>query len=197
MPRIADSTVNTVEYWDGMYKREEYPTLILANVLRYASAAALQTGHTALDVGCGQAGLGRKLLELHPEVFYTGWDYSQEALRSHVIPPEREGRYRLHCGDWLAMVAVEQPHDTVYLCDFLEHLDEPGEALAMIVPLALHRMVITAPKYDVLKYKDHRGEHAWDFTEDELKALLEPYGWVSPLADANRICAVIYVDRRK
>ena len=191
MPRIGSASVNTIEYWDRVYREGRYPTLAPNNIARYRAAALFQLGDTALDVGCGQAGLGYVLLQLFPNVHYHGWDYSSQALWSTVL--EGEG-WELYHGTFEDMAERQGPCDTVYLCDVLEHVDEPSELLALVASLAKQRIVVSVPRYQALTYEMHRGEHAWDFTEDEIHALLAVHSEFAGVRPAGSLCLAFAYD---
>ena len=188
MPRIGSASLNNIKYWNGVYSHQEYPTRGDNNRVRYEAAASMQAGMSALDVGCGQAGLGRVLLGQQPDhFFYLGCDFSDAAVRSHVLPEGRDGQWHLVVCDWREIGAFGQ-FETVYLCEMLEHVEEPAQLLALAVEAARLRIVITVPRYQKLSWAEHRGEHAWDFTLEELAQLAKPYGRISEPMAASRLC---------
>ena len=172
MPQIDTVQRNTVEYWDGLYSRHEYPTLGAPNRDRYQVAAAQQRGGSALDLGCGQGGLGLILLRRQPKLFYVGVDQSAAALQSNVLPLDLTDHWLLVRSaiealnpDWRAA--------TVYCCELVEHVADPAALLADAAARAEQRLVLTVPTFGH-PYQWHRGEHLWDFQEDEVRALLAP-----------------------
>ena len=188
MPRIGPATLNTIAYWNGVYSRDEYPTLAINNIRRYEAAASMQLGMSALDIGCGQAGLGCVLLRQQPEpFFYLGCDFSNVGLRSHLLPRGRDGRWGFVVCDWQEIGALGQ-FGTVYLCEILEHVEEPAQLLALAVEAARLRVVITVPRYQKLSRAEHRGEHAWEFTLEELAQWAKPYGRISEPTAASKLC---------
>lgn len=195
MPRIGTASVNTPLYWDGVYGSGQYPTLDINNMARFRAAAAMQVGNTALDVGCGQAGLGKILVETYPALRYVGWDYSAEGLRTHVLPDAERHRWALRHGGVEDVAATGERYETVYLCEIVEHVDDPVALLDLMAPLAIRRLVVTVPQYGVLSWELHRGEHAWDFTPAELVGLLKPYGTLLKSVAAGSVCTAIAVDR--
>ena len=197
MPKIQEKNNNTQAYWDGVHQRGEYPTLDPNNMQRYKVAAQYQMGNTALDIGCGQAGLGLVLLEQYPEVHYTGVDFSREGLNTHILPGEWGQRYSFVKADWRRGLNGIEPSNTVYLLEVLEHCKEPDKLLATAARLAKVHMVIGVPQYQMLTEKQRRGEHLWDFTEEELIELLIPYGRVCKPIPANSLCWVLCVDVRQ
>lgn len=194
MPRIGPASVNTPKYWDAQYGGGHYPTLDQNNVVRYRVTASLQLGDTALDLGCGQAGLGKVLLETYPALYYVGWDYSPVALQTHVLPEAARHRWTVRCGTVEDVVATGERYEAVYLSEVLEHVDDPQGLLDIIAPLAERRLVVTVPRYDVLSWHMHRGEHAWDFTPAELYVLLEPYGMIGQPLQAGSVYTAVAVD---
>lgn len=194
-PQIDTVQRNTTTYWDGVYGRAEYPTMDPNNVRRYDAAAARQVGSTALDFGCGQGGLGLSLHRRWPDVHYTGLDFSLTAITGSVLPQNEQHWWQLQCRDWLAGLPPGYCADTVYLLDVLEHADAPHHLLAVAASVARRRLVVTVPKYGILTPDLHRGEHRYDFTDDEFRALLAFYGTVNGPEEANTICNLWWVDR--
>ncbi len=192
MPLIAESTVNSEQYWRGLYERGEYPTRNASNVNRYRAAAARQVGNTALDIGCGQGGLGLSLFEAFPNVHYTGWDYAQSAIDTAIIP--KAAQAELECRDWREGSQAGQ-WDTVYLLELLEHELEPRELAEVAVALARKRIVVTVPRCGVLSLAEHRSEHHWDFDPEEIRALFAGYGDVRGPIKANHLCDLYMIDR--
>lgn len=183
-PRISEENINTQNYWDTIYGTGAYPTTDPTNSERYEITAMLQLGKSALDLGCGQGGLGLALAKLKPRVRYTGIDFSTAAIDSALVKGCKLGRWQD------ASVCA----DTVYLMELLEHVDHPSDLLAKAASLATKRMVVGVPRYLALDYPLHRGEHMWDFTTDELVALLSPYGTVGEPVKAGIYCVAVAVD---
>lgn len=193
MPLIAEQTVNSQEYWQDLYERGKYPTRDGINVVRYQAAAACQAGAAALDIGCGQGGLGLALFAAFPEARYTGWDYAQWALHTHVIPLDLAANARFEWRDWRAASGTER-WDTVYLLEILEHELEPERLVQAAASWARKRVVVTVPRRGILSPEEHRCEHHWDFDPDEIGALFEDYGSVTGPSEANYICDLYVVD---
>lgn len=198
MPSTGLPNLNTQDYWEGVYRDRLYPTLDRNNRWRYQAAASLQVGETALDIGCGEAGLGFVLLSRYSELFYVGVDFSAFGLRQHVLPARWWGRYSLIEDDWRKPEwKVSYGFDTVYLCEVLEHCENPELLLKRAAARAKQRIVVTVPQFGVLSEDQTRGEHLWDFTEEELYALLGKYGEVAPVLPVNELCWVTFVDREE
>lgn len=190
MPRISEIDINTVEYWDGIYRRNKFPTADPNNTIRYETAAALHIGTSALDIGCGQGGLALALHAvsqwLDEEIDYVGVDHSWAAIETTLYP---DGFYL--CMDWQD---IQQPADTVYVLELLEHVDDPALLLAHAAKLALSRLIVGVPRYGLITPKLHRGEHQWDFTAEELAALLKPHGTMHEPISTGVECCIAVVD---
>lgn len=196
MPRIAERTKNSHTYWEMLYSQGGYPTLDGNNSQRYEAAAHLHCGVSALDIGCGQGGLGRHLLAMYPQAYYVGVDHAKSALEQCVIPSNHLGRYALLASPWQS--ALGQLHgqfDTTYLLEIMEHMEDPRALLAHVAPYTARRLVVSVPIGGTFTPEMHRNEHFWDFTADELTQLLAPYGTVGPLLKANALCWVVTVDK--
>jgi hypothetical protein len=193
-PRIAEATVNSPSYWDARYRTGDYKTLDpTINLPRYEWAASLQVGDTALDIGCGEMGLGRLLLAHYPRLTYQGVDHSHDAIERWVVHPEDRPRVRVIGCDWRH--ARPDPATTVYLLDILEHEAEPVALLAYAAALTRRRLVVCVPGFGALSKAEHRGEHAWDWTTQEMRALLMPWGEVAGPTACNRLEELWTVDR--
>jgi cyclopropane fatty-acyl-phospholipid synthase-like methyltransferase len=193
MPRIAEQTTNSVIYWDRMYAAGGYPTMDPTVMIRYVLAAHHQVGDSALDIGCGQAGLGAALIMAWPGVHYTGWDYSAVALRTCVISRSAASRVTLEQRDWRGGDA--RRWDTVYACEILEHEEDPAALMEVAGELAIRRLVIGVPRYQSMTPEQTKGEHAWDFTFDELRKLLAPYGHIRTMERAGPHSMIVVVDK--
>lgn len=194
MPRIAENTVNSEEYWQGLYERREYLTRDDTNIARYWAAAVCQVGRTALDIGCGQGGLGLALSQACPLVRYTGWDYAQSAIDTTIVPEDAHAI--LERKDWCHDRGAEM-WDTVYLLEMLEHEPDPKHLVVNAASSARERIVVTVPRRGVLSPAEHRNEHYWDFEPDEIRELFGAYGIVSGPSKVNHLCDLYVVDMFK
>lgn len=186
MPRIADETANSAEYWTRMYATGEYPTGDYNNGHKYRSLSASVVGDSVLDVGCGQCGLAACLpLDL---VRYTGIDYGKPAPVPQVDGPLTIIHADAMAIDWPAA-------DTVVMADFVEHFSDPAPAIAKAAAAATRRIVVCVPISGLFTPQQHRGEHFWDFSHDEMRALLEGIGEVSGPIRANCLCEYWTVDK--
>jgi SAM-dependent methyltransferase len=145
----------------------------------------------ALDVGCGEGGVGRALrvrgatsvsgVELDP----AAAERARESLDVVVAGSVEEA---------LASNALEGPFDTICCYDVLEHLVEPGTVLRGLADLAapgarLHISVPNARHFSLLRDLLLRGTFGYTewghrdvthlrwFTRRDIVALTEQSGW--------------------
>src|SRR5450759_1042485 len=104
----------------------------------YATAAALQSGSSALDVGCCFGFLAIRLAETWPFPSVTGLDRVAGTVRllrdvlarlGPEVPPEP--RIRPVCADATALPFPDASHDTAYAVHLLEHLEPAQTAMAV------------------------------------------------------------------
>lgn len=187
MEQLNAVDINTAEYWDGQYRERKFPTFDANNRCRYACAAGWLRGTSALDIGCGQGGLGWHIAAAGHSVAYIGCDHSREAIRDTVYP---EGLYV--CCDWRSLSGKA---DTVYLLETAEHMQDPKALVDHAASLARLRLVVGVPIFRHFTPQMHRGEHMWDIDTDELERWLEPWGAVLPSGKYGADSIIIGVDR--
>lgn len=120
----------------------------------YATAAALQSGSSALDVGCCFGFLAIRLAETWPFPSVTGLDHVAGTVRllrdvlarlGPEVPPEP--RIRPVCADATALPFPDASHDTAYAVHLLEHLEPAQTAMAVreLLRVARRRVVLAVP----------------------------------------------------
>ena len=120
----------------------------------YATAAALQSGSSALDVGCCFGFLAIRLAETWPFPSVTGLDRVAGTVRllrdvlarlGPEVRPER--RIRPVCADATALPFPDASHDTAYAVHLLEHLEPAQTAMAVreLLRVARRRVVLAVP----------------------------------------------------
>ncbi len=185
-PRISNININTLEFWDSLWSHSSNSWTQFPNeVIRYEIAANMQTGDSALEIGCGQGGLALALLQLHPEVRYLGTDFSAQAIQTAICKRD----YLVKSWD-----EVTERADTVYALEVIEHLNDPNAFIKHLAGLANKRLVISTPRYKVHGFDKHHGAHMWDFTDDEIVDMLKIYGKVGERIPAGTDCQVVAVD---
>mgnify|MGYP006271773387 CR=1 FL=1 len=175
-PEVA--AANTRESYELMYER---PDLLeaylepgrLAFFEIVAGIAVELAPASAIDVGCGSGDLLAALdRRLGPGCALAGFDHASSGVaRARTLVP----RAALRVAE-IASYPAEPQHDLVLCTEVLEHLDRPHEALGLLQ--ALRRpggtILITVPDGAIDDFEGH--VNFW--SEDDLAALLAPYGEV-------------------
>lgn len=181
MPRVNR---NTVDYWNKIYTDNRFPFLDDNNQNRWKACAQLQKGSSALDIGCG---FGALAVWLGRDIDYTGVDYSEAGIANKVCE-----RGRFFISDYRD---IDVRADTVYLLEIVEHQQDPDEIISKAVSLADKRVVISVPVFGAIGFSKHRGEHLWDFTVEEITALMQKHGKVSRWVACGKESHVAYIER--
>jgi ubiquinone/menaquinone biosynthesis C-methylase UbiE len=93
-----------------------------------------------LEVGCGEGNQLRKLTDALPDAALVGLD---------LAPPDRsEWRAQsaeMVCGSVLALPYADRSFDLVLALEMLEHVDDPGAALAEIARVTAGTVLLSVP----------------------------------------------------
>lgn len=141
-----------------------------------ASIAASYAGHSVVDVGCGSGNLLRQVLDRTVDSGATvdrvlALDHTRSALeRTAELVPEAEGRIF----DLMRDDLDGERFDLVLCTEVLEHLRRPEAACDRLARAcaAGGTILITVPDGAVDAWEGH--VNFW--TEDELRAFLQPFG---------------------
>jgi 2-polyprenyl-3-methyl-5-hydroxy-6-metoxy-1,4-benzoquinol methylase len=172
---------NTLEAYDSVYDSDR----MLDEYLRperlefydeLATIVAPLAPHSVLDVGCGTGHLLRFLvdrMQTSPERI-VGVDHSEAGIRrARALLPE--GTW--HVEDLFSLSLDGDQFDLVLCSEVLEHLDEPGRAVDVLLRLCAPggRVAITVPDGAQDSWEGH--VNFWD--EHDLRAFLAPHGLVA------------------
>jgi trans-aconitate methyltransferase len=170
-------TFDSAAYWRARGK--VYERNFRAERYRAQEAALVETlrplrFRTVLEVGCGFGRIGELVMELRPDVDYTGTDVSQDQLdaaRRRLGP-----RARLELGD-LRRIATTRRYDLVLAIEVLMHVP-PADIAAVVATLgALTRGTLVTLD---LSRPIGRKVSAPDFLHD-YRALLGPDATERPI----------------
>ncbi|WP_243041758.1 class I SAM-dependent methyltransferase [Dyella sedimenti] len=100
-------------------------TISRIDLWRYRKVAQFCFG-SVLDMGCGQQGLRNAL---SPSINYVGCDIDGGMVRGSAI----------------SLPFLDRTFDIVVLCEILEHLDAPGQAIREAARVAKNRIIISVP----------------------------------------------------
>lgn len=134
--------------------------------MRYKLLAKYCHGYT-LDIGCGQQGLKKYL---NRESKYFGCDIEGGDIRCSAYSLPYKGR----------------KFKTVLLCEILEHLEMPSQAISEASRVATNRIIITVPNcYSLVRFSrlilgrevEIEKEHILSFNSGNLTQLLSKYNF--------------------
>ena len=172
MHRLSPVNLNTREYWDARFQRDDYfdwPTEDLAEKI----AALIPHGAHVLDVGCAMAWIPRQIKALRPDVTFTGCDFSEWGLTAVST------KYPGACSEVFLWDVREPPmtwlfksYDVVLCTELIEHLEDPAAAIYNLTLIARRRLIVTTPNEDGIQCQ----EHVWAYSQDDLEALLSIHG---------------------
>lgn len=144
-----------------------------------------------LDVGSGRGVFLWPLLDAFPELEVRAIDRARRRFED-LGAVARGGCTRLFPSQMDAhrLAFADRSADVVTLLEVLEHLPEPGKALAEAARVARRFCIVSAPSKE-----DDNPEHIHLFTRKSLHALLRQAGFAKATFDAvpNHIIAVAQV----
>ncbi|MFQ5764443.1 MAG: class I SAM-dependent DNA methyltransferase [Rhodospirillales bacterium] len=181
-PRATPET----DHWDRHWGR--YADATVANpghayrrrlIIRLLGAGAAARSARILDLGCGSGDLLAALAEHFPDAALAGADLSETGLAETAakVPAARLARFDVAAAD-AALGELREWASHVVCSEVLEHLDDPGPALAnaggCLRPGGV--LVTTVPGGPRTAFDRHIG-HRRHYTKAGLRALLEQAGF--------------------
>jgi ubiquinone/menaquinone biosynthesis C-methylase UbiE len=176
MKRIQKDNINTVEYWDGIYKIGDNETDCDNDKFSMLSNF-IQDGWSIADIGCGTGNFIYHVLKKRKNVSAVGYDISKEAIKKLLCDGE--------VCDIHSIPSPDEVYNFVSCFEVLEHVDDPQKVVDEIFRILKHEGIclITTP------FRDHipSGEHIWEFTLDDIFFMLMKFGrsWVIPFSSGR------------
>jgi len=171
MKRVSEGNLNTLEYWNDRFARNDYFDWDTANLPQLIADLIPQNARV-LDVGTGAAIFPRRISNLRPDIVFSACDFSPVAIQSLQVVPHSLFQS-------LFVWDVREPcpfgnlcYDTVLATELLEHLEKPEVAVRNMVNVAKRQLIVTVPNENRIE----SGEHLWSYTAKDLYDLLRPYG---------------------
>ena len=152
------------------------------HIQRYAFAEQFCSGARVLDAGCG-TGYGSAQLAMGAAESVTGVDIADEAIAEAKRVYIR-GNLRFLKGNVEQLTAIPElgsPFDVAVNLENLEHLNDPVRFLAELrLVLKQNGIFVVSSPNGQLTELDERGKpknpfHVKEFTEQELRAVLDPH----------------------
>jgi SAM-dependent methyltransferase len=120
-----------------------YRVLVSRFLATIRSFARLLAAPAVLEVGCGEGHLARFLGDGWDAPPVVGFDISLAVVREAV---RLGGGPRFFVGSSYALPFPDKSFDLVVMCEVMEHLAEPGAALAEIARVARQGCLVSVPR---------------------------------------------------
>lgn len=172
MPKVRTENINTPEHYNRIFKDRDFE-IDYSQPLREGYLVGKFQGGKFLDVGCGVSTCCQLALQKSNDVW--GVDFSDQLIQAL--------RYRYPEVNYVVADLNDLPFkarlfDYITMGEVLEHTEDPYKVIENIVKILKPkgRLAISVP---FNKGKEETiPEHIWNFTEQEMKDLLSPYGEV-------------------
>lgn len=179
MKKLTDINVNSPEQSDVSWKMEnthKFDVQRMEAVRKY-----IKDGDKICDLGGGMFGFGQYYLEIGGIGEVTTVDFSPYAKE---VVTKRCPKINYITGNILDTKLPSESFDVVGATEVIEHMEEPKDLAKEMARLVKKGGVIVIgtvdpdcedAKLNHCKYP----EHLWQFTKEDLLAILEPYGEVT------------------
>jgi ubiquinone/menaquinone biosynthesis C-methylase UbiE len=176
MKRWREENINTPEHFDHEWRTGDYH--FQSTRLR-AFTALVKSGDRVLDFGCGLFGWAEYLLNEQriATVEAHGLDFSSAAGE---ILAQRSPSLQFHLGNVLAAPFPDGHFDLTGAGELIEHMEDPAALVAEMARVTRPGGTIVIGTVDPHCSDSVRNgcvypEHLWEFTSDDLIALLLPH----------------------
>lgn len=160
MKKFDIPDLNTPSYWDSHQTAFDFG-------LRQEEYRKLSgSGDTIVELGCGLSPFLDKCDFTAP----WGLDFSAETIkRAKELYP----RVTFVVGSAVATPFEDKMFEVSVAGELIEHLQKPEDLVKEMARITRRRFIISTPN---LEFNDP--EHLWEFSEDDLRKLMSPYGKV-------------------
>ncbi len=177
---MNSATLNTPDYWDGVYRQEWESGAVLSNEYHrdygpiHAAIVGLIPDYSrVLDIACGAGVLCRKIKQSRPSTEVLGVDFASYVIAQN-LERDRPLGIEYRCVDIRhSLDSIPGGFDVVTMCEIVEHLEQPEsvveQAIGLLKPEG--RFILTCPHDDQIPDPEH--VRCWG--HDELFHLLAPY----------------------
>lgn len=165
-----DQKICGADYWDRVYAGQSKGSVDNSNTVRppnpfdrFSWVAAYAEGPMVLGIASGHAHIEKRIIAAHPDWSVAASDQSHEAKKA--------ARYEPYFNiDAYKIPASEKEIDTLIISQALEYIADQERFLTEAKRVA-RKLIITVPIGEMAKWSQLR-----IYTEENVKALLEPYG---------------------
>jgi ubiquinone/menaquinone biosynthesis C-methylase UbiE len=186
MQRYPRLNVNTPDYWDAMYRKENNAGRVrieanlaaaLARWLRIRQDDQGERLVRWLDVGCGAGAVIHHITETYGATEAVGLDFTEEGLsyareRVRARPP---GSVNFMLGNAHDLSQFQNgAFDLVHCSETIEHLDDPEKAISEFARVTQEDgfVVLTTP----YRYRNRDNSHVWEFEPNDYARWADKIG---------------------
>lgn len=160
--------INTPRYWDRYYRGRGVDTKNLLRQEKYLEIIGDNPIYRVCELGCGMS----YFPQMAATKYWESWgvDYASDTIdRVSLLFPD----VRYECRDAIHTTLPPEYFDAVVAGEIIEHLKEPELLLNEMNRIAAKEGLLVISTATV-EFKDP--EHLWEFTDEELYDIMEPYG---------------------
>lgn len=175
MIKAAAQNINTVGYWEKVYRQEEASSRQRVDEVRWKALMRwvevrreeMQRPMSLLDVGCGLGDVASQIKDAGytDRIVYSGVDISPGAI---VSCKERLGtdRCRFYTGNAQALPIADETQDITWCGETLEHVSFPDACMCELIRVTTEGgfIVISTP----YRRRNTSPEHVWEFAPADV-----------------------------
>lgn len=173
MKKVRDGNLNTVDYWENVYRKEmgsdkrRVDDARMSELIRWASVrhGELQRPVSLIDVGCGLGEVSRAFKRQGaPPSAYTGIDISPSAVEFARKQGAAGDCHQV--GSATAIPFPAESFDVSWCGETLEHLDDPDAGMRELARVTREEgfIVISAP----YRGRNRSPEHCFEFEPEDV-----------------------------
>lgn len=164
MKKIFKENINTKEYWDDVYSKEDKTGIkrIYTDLWEEVAKHIPNKPFSLIDIGCGCGHLLHYLSINRPKLNLYGTDFSAEAIKlANKNCPEAE--LKLCCDN--SFPFAKESFDIIICSEVLEHIENPRGFLKRVCTLLKNGgfLITTTP----WKWGESDPEHIWNYEKPQ------------------------------
>jgi ubiquinone/menaquinone biosynthesis C-methylase UbiE len=175
MIKAASQNINTVGYWEKVYREEQASSRQRVDDVRWKALlrwvevrrGEMQRPMALLDVGCGLGDVALKIKDsgYTDRIVYSGVDISPGAIAS-CKERLKTDRFRFYTGSAQALPMADETSDITWCGETLEHLNHPDAGMCELIRVTNEGgfIVISTP----YRRRNTSPEHVWEFTPADV-----------------------------
>lgn len=174
MQRLAIENKNTSEEYNRIFIERQKKGVDWNDMRRWKQLIKYFKGGLLLDIGC----LDSKIPQFLEKEIKTWWDYLGIDIASQIKSQDTNDRIHYRNEDFFKAGFVLESFDHIVMGEFLEHIENPIEAIRKAFQLLKPNgvLAISVPYKEETELgaidKEH---HLWSFDKKDIHNFLQPY----------------------